>query len=298
MAVPQIFDREELRKKRSRAYQSSEPCDFLWTWVGQQISERLSEIKRSFPTALEIGAYTPHNIQTEWKKISSIETLLQMDLISQQSSTSSPFLIGDEEALPFGPQTLDLVLSNLTLHSVNDLPGTLIQIRSALKPDGFFCAALFGGETLWQLKESISHTELSLKNGLSPRIFPFADKQQMGSLMQRAGFSLPVIDSDIITVTYPDIYKLMHDLRSMGEGNIIQQRNKSYPGCNFFKDVQTYYAQHFSDEDHRLEAHFEIIFITGWAPHSSQQQPLRPGSAKNRLADALNTTEIGTGEKI
>lgn len=296
MTVPQIFDRGELLKKRSRIYQSSEPCDFLWAWVGQQITDRLAEIKRTFPTALEIGTHTPHNIQTEWKNISSIETLFQMDLVSQGVRRNT-FLIGDEEYLPFGPQTLDLALSNLTLHSVNDLPGTLIQIRSALKADGFFCAALFGGETLWQLKEAISQTELSRKNGLSPRIFPFADKQQMGSLMQRAGFALPVIDSDILTVTYPDIYKLMHDLRGMGESNIIQQRDKSYPGRHFFDDIQTYYAQHFSDKDHLLEAHFEIIFITGWAPHSSQQKPLRPGSAKNRLADALNTSEIGTGEK-
>lgn len=295
METPNVFDRTALIHKRNRAYQNISAYNFLWDWTGTQICDRLQDVKRKFPLALEIGTRTPNAHLNEWKHISDIQHLFHLDLIVPPHS-ASPLVIGDEEALPFGSETLDLIISNLTLHSVNDLPGALIQIRRALKPDGLFCAAMFGGETLWQFKEAFHHTELSLKGGLSPHIFPFADKQQMGGLMQRAGYALPVVDSDIITVTYSDIYKLMHDLRGMGEGNIISARNKTYYGRDFFEEANTYYKEHFSDAEGKLEAHFEIIFLIGWAPHESQQKPLRPGSAKTRLADALETTEIGTGE--
>lgn len=295
MESPTIFDRAALIRKRKRAYQNIAAYNFLWDWTGTQISDRLKDIKRDFPLALEIGTRTPPSHIQEWGQIAKIEHLFHLDLI-QPSYIPTSLAIGDEEVLPFGSETLDLIISNLTLHSVNDLPGALIQIRRALKPDGLFCAAMLGGETLWQLKEAFNHAELSLKGGLSPHIFPFADKQQMGGLMQRAGYALPVVDSDILTVTYPDIFGLMHDLRGMGEANIISARNKSYYGRRFFEEANTFYKEHFSDADGKLEAHFEIIFLIGWAPHESQQKPLRPGSAKTRLADALETIEIGTGE--
>ena len=191
------------------------------------------------------------------------------------------------EILPTEPQSHDLILAPLQLHHINDLPGMLIQIRRALKADGLFLGAMFGGGTLWQLKEALTQTEIALKGGLSPRISPFADKQQMGGLMQRAGFALPVVDSDIVTVTYKDIFALMHDLRGMGENNILSARDKSYPGRDFFKQAGAYYQDHFSGSDGRIEASFEIIFLTGWAPHDSQQKPLRPGSAEQSLKDVL-----------
>ena len=172
---------------------------------------------------------------------------------------------------------------------MNDLPGALIQIKNALKPDGLFIGAMFGGETLKELRESLIQTELNMKGGVSPRIAPFADKQDMGALMQRAAFALPVIDSETVTVTYDNLFKLMHDLRGMGESNILAARNKTYPSRDFFTKTAEYYQTHFSEPDGRLIATFEIIFLLGWAPHASQQKPLKPGSAEKNLADVLSS---------
>ncbi|MCC7305390.1 MAG: methyltransferase domain-containing protein [Alphaproteobacteria bacterium] len=264
MVEVSIFDRKQLRRLRGRRRAD---CGFLAEWTEKQLSGRLQDIKRSFPLAVHWGAELGVSIHGK----------------------VFPFT-ADEEFLPF--HNIDLFLSNLSLHSTNDLPGALIQIKRALKPDGLFLAALFGGETLHELRASLMAAEIELKGGASPRIFPFADKQQMGALMQRAGFALPVVDSEIITVTYDNIFRLMHDLRGMGESNIILQRDKKYPGREFFLKAGEYYLKNFSDPDGRIRASFEIIFLIGWAPHESQQKPLQPGSAKNRLAEALETKEV------
>lgn len=266
-----IFDRDRLRQNRRRA-ETLKDFDFLSHWTQEQIATRLFEIKRSFKDTVTID---------------------------NQQATVQPGnvkIITDEEFFPFAHHSLDLVISVLTLHATNDLPGTLLQIKQALKPDGFFIGALFGGETLHELRASLLNAELELKGGASPRVFPFADKQQMGALMQRAGYALPVVDSEIVTVTYDNIFKLMHDLRGMAETNIIIDRNKKYPGREFFLRAGEYYADQFSEPDGRITATFEIIFLAGWAPHASQQQPLKPGSAKARLADALETIEFKAGE--
>ena len=201
------------------------------------------------------------------------------------------------EALDVEGQNFDLITSVLDLHAVNDLPGLLLQIRQRLKPDGLFLGAMFGGETLHQLRTTLMQTEIDLKNGVSPRVFPFADKQQMGALLQRAGYALPVIDSEIVTVTYDNMFKLMHDLRGMGETNIIAERSRQNPGKEFFMKAAEHYQKNFADADGRIEATFEIIYLIGWAPDESQQKPLKPGSAEKRLSDALNTDEIKTGDK-
>lgn len=219
----------------------------------RQIQDRLRDIKRDFPRAVHL---------------------------SDQDNF-------DEEFLPFKSQSLDVLTSNLRLHAVNDLPGALTQIRQALKPDGFFLAAMFGGETLYELRESLTHAELAIKGGVSPRVFPFADKQQMGALLQRAGFALPVVDSDILTVTYENMFALMHDLRGMGEGNMIAARDKRNPGKRLFMEAARYYDEHFKEPDGRIRASFEIIFLAGWAPHESQQKPLKPGSADTSLTEVL-----------
>ena len=272
-----VFDRALARKKRSHI---SQDHDFLFQYAAEHLNDRLKDINRDFEKILQIGGRV--NL--------SLPNTICMDLAGDTD------LIADEEMLPFADSSLDLVLSPLNLHSVNDLPGALIQIRRALKPDGLFIAAMFGGETLYELRDCLTKAELSLSGGLSPRVFPFADKQQMGGLMQRAGFALPVVDSDLITVTYPTLQKLMRDLKGMGESNIISARKKSLTTPRFFDTVESIYKNTYSEDD-KLTATFEVIFLTGWAPHASQQNPLRPGSAKNKLSEALGTTEIKTGEK-
>lgn len=266
-----IFDRALRQERYTRSAANFDNHRFLIDWTNNQITERLKDIKRDFTNRLHL-AHQAHFNDT-----------LQINM--------------DEEALPFAQNSLDLIISTLSLHSINDLPGTLAQISRCLKPDGLFLGALFGGETLHELRESLMQAELKLKDGASPRIFPFADKQQMGSLLQRAGFALPVVDSEILTVTYDNMFKLMHELRGMGESNVIRKRSRTNPGKALFFDAAEYYAQHHADPDNRIRASFEIIFLIGWSPHESQQKPLQPGSAKTRLASALNTDEITTGEK-
>lgn len=277
----QIFDRELLKQKRKRASTGFSDTDFLFTWAIENLRDRLDIIKREHETIVQLGA--------RGGKI--IENAAICDL----NDAFSPSIIADEEFLPFAPASLDCVISALNLHSVNDLPGSLLQIKNALKPDGLFIAALFGGETLHELRSSLSATEMTLRNGLSPRVFPFADKQDLGALLQRAGFSLPVVDSEIVTVTYENMFKLLADIRGMGEGNIIAARDKRYVGKDFFIKAAQHYAENHAEDlkisGGRIVASFEIIFLIGWAPHESQQKPLKPGSATRRLADALKSKE-------
>jgi NADH dehydrogenase [ubiquinone] 1 alpha subcomplex assembly factor 5 len=281
----EVFDRQLLKQKRARVAGLKKDYSFLSEWAASQLLSRLDDIKRSFPVTAEIGhEIDPQNI-ARLKKDGRITGFSSID-------------IDDHEHLPAQENSLDLALSVLNFHSINDLPGCLMQIRRALKPDGLMLAAMLGGETLYELRQSLLHAEMMLKGGASPRVFPFADKQQMGALLQRAGFALPVVDSDIVTVTYSDIFKLMHDLRGMGESNVIRERSRQNPGKEFFRESADYYHAHFSQADGTIKASFEVIFLAGWAPHESQQKPLRPGSAEKSLASALGTEEVSAGEKI
>jgi SAM-dependent methyltransferase len=207
------------------------------------------------------------------------------------------FVAADEEALPFGDATLDLVVSALALQFVNDLPGVLVQIRRALRPDGLFLAALLGGETLTELRQSFAAAESDIEGGVSPRVAPFADLRDLGALLQRAGFALPVTDVDRVTVRYDSVFGLMHDLRRMGATNALLARRRTPLKRATLQRMAEIYAQRFADNDGRVRATFETVWLSGWAPHPDQQQPLKPGSAKARLADALGTREISTGEK-
>ncbi|MGH1378255.1 MAG: methyltransferase domain-containing protein [Alphaproteobacteria bacterium] len=285
-----IFDRELIKNKRQRASNSFSEHDFLFQWSRNQICERLLDINRHFDTALNIGSRCP--IPSDHKKIGQIST---MDLVDTPITRCTPYIQGNEELLPIANNSMDLVLSNLNLHTVNDLPGTLIQIRNTLKSDGLFMSSIFGGETLHELRKAIADIEISMFGGISPRIFPFADKPQMGDLIQRAGLNLPIIDSEIITVTYDNVFKLLHDIRGMGESNSIIERNKTPLNKEFFMRLAQKYHDNYAEDDGRIVASFEIIFLHGWAPHESQQTPLRPGSAKNSLAEALGSKEIKLG---
>ena len=206
-------------------------------------------------------------------------------------------MIADEEALPFRDGSLDLVVSALALQFLNDLPGALIQIRRALKPDGLFLAALLGGDTLTELRQSFAAAEAEIEGGVSPRVAPFADVREMGALLQRAGFALPVTDVERLTVRYSSPFFLMGELRRMGATNVLIERRRALLRRDTLKRMAQIYAERFSDPDGRVRATFELIWLSGWAPHESQQKPLRPGSAQTRLADALGVREISTGEK-
>jgi len=206
-------------------------------------------------------------------------------------------VVADEEALPFADNTLDLVVSGLSLQAVNDLPGALAQVRRALKPDGLFLAALLGGDTLAELRHSFAMAESELDGGVSPRVAPFPDLRDLGGLLQRAGFALPVTDVDRITVRYATPLGLLHDLRRMGAANpLVERRRVPLRRATLMRAMEVYAAR-FADPDGRVRASFDIMWLSGWSPHESQQKPLRPGAAKQRLADALGTTEIAAGEK-
>ena len=205
-------------------------------------------------------------------------------------------LDGDER-LAAAPEAFDLATSVLSLHAVNDLPGVLAQTRRALKPDGLFLAALFGGETLTELRQSLAAAEVAVRGGVSPRVAPFGDVRDLGGLLQRAGFALPVADVERTVVRYSDGLSLMRDLRALGETNVLAERSRKPMTRTLLTATMVHYAEHFADADGKLRATFDIVYLTGWAPHESQQKPLKPGSAKTRLANALGTKERDAGEK-
>lgn len=280
-----LFNRAHVRRQRDRAApQAAE--HFLKNRVIDTLADRLQDIKREFDMGLVLGSPS--------KDTGHLAThVLTTDLsYAQLQGTGGQRVQCAEDFLPFKSNSFDLVYSPLSLHSVNDLPGALIQINRCLRPDGLFIGAMFGGETLFELRSCITEAELNMTGGISPRVFPFADKPQAGALLQRAGFALPVVDSELLTVTYKDMGALMADLRLMGETNVIAARDKKFTSRRLFDLASDLYSQRYAEEDGRIVASFEIIFLIGWAPHESQQQPLRPGSAENRLSEFLNTEEI------
>ncbi len=279
-----IFDRTQVKHNRERCSIKFSEHDFLFQWSKNQLSERIYDINRNFPKSLQIGSRAPI-LQDEHEKI---EEIITIDLTNKPVQNCDTYIQGSEELLPIAPKSMDMVVSNLNLHTVNDLPGTLTQIHSCLKEDGVFIASMLGGETLHELRKIMMEVELSMFEGASAHIYPFADKVQMGALLQRSNFTLPIIDSDIITVTYDNIFKLLHDLRGMGEGNSISKRNKTPLGKEFFMQVAQEYHKQFAEKDGRIKASFEVIFLLGWREHISQQKPLPRGSAKYSLDKALN----------
>jgi SAM-dependent methyltransferase len=293
---PLIFDRGLLRARHRRAA-SLGPATFLLDRVADDITDRLATVKRRFDLALDLG--TPGEVvRAALARVGSVGTIVAAAAFpAGGAGRVTPFVIADEEALPFGDATLDLVVSALALQFVNDLPGTLVQIRRALKPDGLLLAALLGGETLAELRESFAAAESETTGGVSPRVAPFADLRDLGALLQRAGFALPVTDTDRLTVRYDSAFALMRDLRRMGATNILVDRRRRPLRRATLVRMAEIYAERFADPDGRVRATFEIVWLSGWSPHPSQQQPLKPGSAAARLADALGTEEVSTGVK-
>ncbi|HEX6119977.1 MAG TPA: methyltransferase domain-containing protein [Dongiaceae bacterium] len=287
--LARIFDRRLLRARRSRTAHDLHAHDFLLREIAERLADRLSDISRTFPLALDLGARDGILARTLNCR-GGIETLVQSDLSpanAKRARKAGPVVVSDEETLPFKEQSLDAVLSNLTLHWVNDLPGALAQIRGSLKPDGLFLASLFGAGTLAELRTALMEAELAETGGASPRVSPFADLRDAAGLLQRAGFALPVADLDTVTVTYGDFFALLRDLRGMGEANALLDRLRRPTRRTLFARAAAIYQERFADVQGRLPATFQVLFLTGWAPHESQQQPARRGSGKTSLKDIL-----------
>ncbi len=285
-----IFDRQTLKYNRNRAALGNwGKYDFLIRETAERLVDRVFDVKRQFPLTLDIGARAGAvaEIITGQR---GIENIIQCDISYQMAVLAKKHghsLVGDDEILPFGKYIFDLVLSNVSLHWVNDLPCALLQIRQILKPDGLFLATMFGGQTLQELRDCLMQAEIELNGGISPRVSPFADTNDIGGLMQRAGFSLPVVDSEYITVSYDNMFKLLADLRGMGEANIVIERMKCFSKKQLFMRAAELYAERYSNDDGKIIATFQVFYLHGWSPHKSQQQPLAAGSATTNLADFL-----------
>ncbi len=276
---PQIFDRHALTLHRARARRiAGEP--FLLREAAEALAERLRAVQRTFSNGSILE--------------SSRSALAILEPLAQRWTFD---VLQEDETLRVPESSADLIASALSLHNLNDLPGVLVQARRALKPDGLFVAALFGGETLMELRVSLAAGELETLSGVSPRVAPFADVRDLGGLLQRAGFALPVADVERTIVRYRDFSTLVSDLRMMGETNALAERSRRPLSRATAAAAMTHYAAHHADTDGRLRATFDIVYLTGWAPHESQQQPLKPGSASLRLAEALKTTEHNAGER-
>jgi SAM-dependent methyltransferase len=290
---PRIFDQSLLDTRRRRAIAAAAPgADFLLRLVADDLAERLQAVKRSFPLTVEIGSPLAL-VADRLMATGQIGRILRLG----RPAAASPDIVGDAEALPLAAESLDLVVSALALQWANDLPGALAQIRGALKPDGLFLAALLGGDTLTELREALALAESDLTGGASPRVAPFAELRAVGALLQRAGFALPVIDQDRRTVRYDSALHLMRDLRAMGATSVLVERSRRPLRRSVLIRAVEIYSERFADPDGRVRATFDVISLSGWSPHQSQQQPLRPGSAKARLADALGSVERPAGEK-
>jgi SAM-dependent methyltransferase len=290
-----LFDRALIEARRRRARRIG-PATFLLDRVAGDFADRLATVLRRFECTVDLGTPT-QAVRAALAGNSAIGTMVAVARAFDEADAVSPRVVADLEALPFAAASLDLVVSAFALQTVDDLPGTLIQIRRALKPDGLFLAALLGGDTLTELRESFAVAESELTGGVSPRVAPFADLRDMGALLQRAGFALPVTDVDRVVVRYSSPLALMVDLRRMGATNPLVERRRVPLRRDVLARLVEVYAERFGDPDGKVRASFDIVWLSGWAPHESQQQPLRPGSAKARLADALGTREISAGEK-
>lgn len=292
------FDRANVRRHRDRAAPGLARHDFLLREIGERLGERIGDIRRDFPRVLDLGAHD--GAMADYLGPAGRDMVVQCDLSPAMTAANRRGhlrVVADEEWLPFAPESFDLAVSNLSLHWVNDLPGALAQVRRALKPDGFFLGALLGGDSLFELRRCLMDAELKVEGGLSPRISPMADIRDAGNLLTRAGFALPVADSDMLTVSYANAFELMKELRGMGESNAVAERRKGFSRRATLLEAAAIYAKDYADHDGRVTVTFQVLYLGGWTPHASQQKPLKPGSAAQRLADALGSTEQPAGDK-
>ena len=284
---PRIFDSLAYRARRARATRRNGDI-FLAEEAAGHLAERLGAINRRFTSALDIHSREPVFAALQPFAGNWVRTGFAPD---------NPAAIADQEALPFAEGSFDLVTSVLSLHATNDLPGALVQIKRVLKPDGVFIGALFGGQTLQELRIAFAAAEGDILGGISPRVAPFGDVRDLGGLLGRAGFAFPVADVERTVVRYRALARLFTDLRALGETNVLTGRSTTFLSPRILETLTREYSERFTDSKGRFLATFDIVFLTGWAPHESQQKPLAPGSAKTRLAEALGAKEISAGEK-
>ena len=288
-----IFDQALVERNRLRTLKSSEaPADFLLKVAAEELAERLGVIERQFDEAVEIHGYTGL-VAAALQGTGKIGRISRIETDPAFAAPGDAFVAAPLEHLPLEPASVNLAVAPLSLHLTNDTPGVFVQIRRALKPDGLFLAAIPGADTLQELRDVLLQTEVEMAGGASPRVIPFADIRDIGALLQRGGFALPVTDKETYTVRYDSIFPLMKDLRAMGMGNPLVARSRKPLPRSFFLRAAELYAERYSDPDGRIRATFSIVYLSGWAPHESQQKPLKPGSAKVRLADALKAKPAG-----
>lgn len=284
-----LFDQALIDTNRLRALNGG-PADFLLDVAARELAERLGVIERHFDRAVELHGHTgaAARVIAATGKVGTIERVESDPRFAGPGETVT---VAPLETVPLEPQSVNLIVSPLSLHLTNDTPGVFVQIRRALKPDGLFVAAIPGSGTLQELREVLLAAESEATGGASPRVIPFPDVRDIGGLLQRGGFALPVTDTETYTVRYDSIFPLMKDLRAMGMANPLTGRSRRPLARGVLLRAAELYAERFSDPDGRIRATFSIIYVSGWAPHESQQKPLKPGSAKMRLADALKQGE-------
>lgn len=283
--IPRIFDRAQLLHRIARARRTG-AATFLLERVVEDIGDRLAATLRPFPRMLDVATPTPLLAQALAAR-DSAQALTRLAPIHEPDTAGWTTIKLDNERLPVEGGSVDLAVSALALQWIDDLPGALVQIRRALAPDGLFLGCMIGGRSLQELRAVFATAEADLSGGASPRVAPFADLRDLGALLQRAGFALSVTDIDTVVVRYADIFALMRDLRAMGATNVLHQRSRTFLRRDILLRAADLYARDFADPDGRIRATFEIVWMSGWAPHESQQKPLQPGSARMRLSDVL-----------
>ena len=281
-----LFDRRAWHAHRERAARIG-TTDFLHAEIADRLLDRLDVVNREFALALDLGARDGALSRALMARGGTLLVVAAEPATALLAGAAGPRVAADPELLPFAEASFDLVVSNLALHWAGDLPGALVQLRRALKPDGLLLAALLGGQTLVELRTVLFEAELAEEGGVSPRVSPAVELGDAAALLQRAGFALPVADSETITVSYPDLLALLRDLRGMGETNALTARRRGGLRRATLAHAAQLYAERFGDEEGRIPATFEVLFLCGWAPHPSQPQPLPRGSATARLGDAL-----------
>lgn len=294
--VPVVFNQPLLRQRLARAARGDGPGNFLIQRVTEDIALRLGLIKREFALCALFGDYSSY-MTPMLEALPNIGNVFSSGVTAPGIPSSfRPHMIATEEHVPLAPESINLAISPLTLQFANDLPGALIQLKRSLKPDGLFIAAFLGGDTLIELRDALLSAETDIRGGAGMRIHPRVDIRDLGALLQRAGFALPVVDSDRMTVTYRSTLHLMHDLRALGLSNVLNQSTGLPLNRSILARLEEVYKQRYPAANNRIRATFEVIYLTGWAPHDSQQRPLKPGSAQTRLADALKTHEISISD--
>lgn len=300
--IPTLFDRRLIAARRRRAIAAAVPgSDFLVEHVAADLGDRLAAVSRRFSVAVAVGGPTDA-LAAAVAGSGRADRVIRADVFAAGPDGRHPVdVVLDDERLPFAPGSVDLIVSGLSLQWVNDLPGALVQARRALRPDGLFLASFVGGDSLFELRRAFLAAESERSGGASPRVAPFADLRDLGGLLQRAGFALPVTDLDRLTLRYATPFHLMRELAALGAANPLVDRRRGLTSPRLLARAADLYADADADPDGRVRATLALVSMSGWAPHESQQQPLRPGSAKARLADALKAAEIrlpgGSGEK-